>query len=355
MRFTSISQGSVRSDYYRSVRAICLAFGSLLLVHAALFDDGRVYPQSTIAKTDKLRELDYRRNGPKSPEVVILGTSRLLGISANQFADDLQIKEDRVANLSAEAMQIWRNVALIRRNPGIVRSAKCVIIDYLPYQLRSEDYVKDEAFLRWANVKERFAVTSRGARASALVNVVLPLWVRPQSINDSFSFYLMKPSTRYELLSSEVGETREKIWRPKESQNRQSNIFIWASLIAPEIPQSRLNIQALTDLFNQLPQDCTVIFVNYPITGRPRKYIDSDPAQTTIWSDARQSIEDICAEAPRRSVLVWIDSMSEMGLNNDDYLKDGFHFGESGLRRVSKWNAKLVHEHVPMLTNGNLR
>ena len=353
MRFTSMFRGAERSDYFLSARAVCLVLGLLLLLRAVLIDDGRLYPQSTIAKTDKLRELEYRTNGPESPEVIILGTSRMLGISANQFAADLGINEDRVANFSAEAMHTWRNVALIRRNPGLVRSAKCVIIDFLPYQLRGEEYTKDEAFLRWATVNERLTVADRSAQATALVNIVLPLWVRPQSISDSLTFFRMTPLAQYELLSDEVGKYRERIWRPKEQENQQSNILMWASLIAPESPLSRLNTQALTDLFNQLPQDCTVIFVSYPITGRPRKFVDSDPAQTAIWSDARRSIEDICANAPRRAVHVWIDSLSDIGLRKDDYLQDGFHFGETGLRHVSQWNARLVRKHVPTLIEGN--
>lgn len=182
--------------------AVLIAFAVCVAVRIAIgvaAHRGLAWPSSLPATSDSIRESKYRVYGPEAPTVVLMGTSRLLDVCAQCLARELSLQRDKVTNFSHLGNSFWRNLALVRRNPELVASARVVYIDVSPFQFNNEDICSDEQFLRHATIDERFAVAQPSQRVIALADRVVPLWSERRTVPEwlsAMSFMLMRKTQR---------------------------------------------------------------------------------------------------------------------------------------------------------------
>lgn len=306
---------------------------------------GLAWPASLPAKTDSMRESRYQVYGPKSPSILLMGTSRLVDVSAQCLAKELLLRRDAVSNFSHLGNSPWRNLALVRRNPELVASARVAYMDVSPFQFNNEDICLDEQFLRHASFAERMTIDTPSKRAVALADLVVPIWSERRTVAEwwnAISFMTMPAQMRSDVLIREVDDVKRLLW----TQIGVNSPEAMAENIASTGPITELNKMAISQLIDSFPADCTIVLVHIPTFGEMGALMFGTPERRAAWEALRAYLNQIAAEnRPQKVVVLWPESPAEMGLSASDFLADNTHFNDIGSTTLCRIIAGHILEH----------
>jgi len=330
--------------------AILLAIGLSVVARLGLAfaaGQGLVWPTTMLSKTDTMREYQYREYGPTAPSVLLIGTSRFVDVQAACIAQALGVPRDAVANFSHLGNSVWRNLALLRRNPEMMQSAKVVYFDISPYQLNHEVYCDDPQFLRHATLSERVAVADRKQRTIAVVDALIPMWSERRTLLEWFDmimFLSMPARLRADTLIGDVGDVKHLLW---SQIGPNSNLDAIAEDIATTGPMTDLNLSTLDSLLEVLPKDCTVIIVHIPVHGRLAERFYGPPKRAAAWKELQTYLEKRAAQSSSPKLeVVWANSPEAYGLTSTDFLADDIHFNDSGNEALCQTVARHVRTYT---------
>lgn len=325
--------------------AVLLATAVVLAVRGALAvvtHDGRAWPLSLPAQTDAMREYQCRTYASDPPSVLLMGTSRLVDVSAACVAQRLSLPRDRVMNLSHLGNSFWRNLALLRRNPAIASSARAVYVDVSPFQLTNEDLCSDEQFLRYATLEERALVSDPKQRAVALADWALPMQAERRTVPqwvDAVSYWTMPERLRRDVVSRRVDAVKRLLWLQIGANKPE----VMANNLASTGPVTPLNRSALEGFVDQFPPGCHIIFLHVPTYGDMHELMFKTPERQAAWKALRAELERLKSEDTAHPIsILWPTDAEALGLDAKDFLGDDTHFNDAG-------NAKLcgiIAEHI---------
>lgn len=331
--------------------AVLIAVAACVAVRVALafaVHDGRAWPFSLPAKSDAMREIRYRVHGPEAPTVLLMGTSRLIDVSAACVARELSIPREEVVNFSHLGNSFWRNLALLRRNPGLAESARAVYVDVSPFQVNNEDICSDEQFLRYATPAERLAVRNGRQRTIAMVDLAVPLWSErrtpPQWLHAA-SFMAMPLKLRGDVLIKDVDDVKRLLWLQvgvNSPEAMAENIASTGQIT--ELHQTAL--EAFVDLF---PAECSILFVHIPTYGSMGELMFGTPERREAWKALRAQLEKLAAEDRPQSIsVIWPETTADLGLTEADFLGDDTHFNDAGNEALCKIIAGHIRTRVQL-------
>ncbi len=295
------------------------------------------------------RELRVRLGGQVHPKVVVLGTSRLDTAPFTELPAKLGIKRDEFINLSQAGNTFWMNAAFLRRNPGLLRDARVVIMDLLPYQIRHHVWIfpeNDEMFLKFSTLGERLRVSDPEKRIAALTDWVLLTGSetrQPRGWRQGLAYSIRPPEEFEEALRLRVTHTQLEARKQGERREIEKLQLYLSTLYFPGTPVAANQFTALNSLAGLVPEDCRIIFVMFPISEQLLGYFLEDEARSAAFSEFKELVGRM--ERPNVSVL-WDLEPSSNAFDGEDYL-DGIHFTATGFEKAEEALAEAVRKEFP--------
>ena len=295
------------------------------------------------------RELRVRLGGQVHPKVVVLGTSRLDTAPFTGMPAKLGIERNDFINLSQAGNTFWLNAAFLRRNPDLLRDARVVIMDLLPYQLRHHVWIfpeDDEMFLRFSTLGERLRVLDPGKRFAALTDWVLLTGAEPRQPigwRRGLGYSFDSPEKYEEMLRQRVSNAQMEARRQGERREIEELKLYLSTLYFPGTPVAVNQLAALNNLAGLVPEDCRIIFVMFPISEQLLGYFLADEARSAAFIEFKELVGQM--ERPNVSVLWELEPASE-AFDADDYL-DGIHFTASGYEKAEEALVEAVRKEFP--------
>lgn len=309
--------------------ALCLALRLLL----ALLPERSLLVADSVRIRDSWRvESGLRSGAEMSPRVLVSGSSRLLSMKPKQHAKQLGLPASEVAHVSKVGNGWWDTLTLLRRNPALLEDLELLVMDVYPAQARvSERFSENDLlFLSQAELRERWRVGHLGHRLQALVDPLLPLWTRRLRVPEWLELLreVMTGDTAVPEPVPEMLRARD-MWAEVSDHER---VALQAEFLFPTTPRSGVELGALRDLADRLPEGSRLLLVWLPFRHDFRELVSRDEGMRSSRASFRALLEGF--DHPRVEV-VWFDDQKELGLLDEDYTADGAHLTPKG-------NAKLL-------------
>ena len=335
-RLSSIFSFDTLERAPRLTRAGGLALLICVLARAALLlkpDALRAVPESELQQLYTFNELRYRTGEQPHPKVLVMGTSRLGILPAQRIAAAAGCAEGDVANYSLAGNTFWRTLAFFRRNPDILRDAKVVIFDLLPFQLYegSLNTGDDEVLLRLATWKERLMLPGWDRRALAVADYAFPAWSERHSVA-GWQIGLRMARLDAERRATAFTQAAAAAQRyqavlAKGAANKEGAQALQQYVPEPKV--SPLELAALHELGTLLPRGCVLLYAWLPVRGDFAAAVQQDSAEKQSYEIFRDAVER--AKGPGVA-LVWADN-TRLNMNNTDFT-DLVHYTTNGIEKV---------------------
>lgn len=347
---SSIFSFDTLQSWPRPSRAALFAVGVLLVVRAVIgvaTASGFYDPQLAEATIFASLEMEHRQAAQREPSVLLMGTSRMVDISESCVERALGLPRGAVRNASQLSPSFWRNAALLRRNPDLLRGVRVVAIDVLPLHFFGEEMVGDEVFLRHASLPERARVRELLPRIRAVADFALPVWSERRSVLEwarAARALSEDPAARRDALREEVALRKEVIWKLGTIMNyRPGDEINIVDYLAPDAPASRIALRALDELLDALPEDAVVVLATLPEIGEVKRRLEEVPE---VMAVDRRFREQLAAIDDPRIRIVYNDRAGPLGLRQRDYEKDGVHFSPRGVGKLCNRFAEMIGEEL---------
>lgn len=321
--------------------ALCLAARIALIP----LDEERLYLDGDEGSRSYLvTEQRYRVRGPAAPEVVVLGTSRLLDLEPDALA--VHGVGGPIALLPQPGNTFYDAELLLARNPGLVAQCELLVVDLVPTMLRVDPWAMERKFLRFASVADRAAVPGPGA-LRALADWLFPLVSERHSAAqwiEGISLWWRPPAERLRIVEQRWRSTIAFNRRQSALRRRQSGIEYnpyTLEFVAPAGEGGRWHprqLEALDRSLAALPERCRPVFVFLPFRASLQRAIEREPARLERWREFRALGQTLAARGARVS---WNEDAAALGLRDEDYV-DGIHFTPRGNAKLARLLAGLI-------------
>lgn len=344
---SSDAAGPTLREWPRPGRALWIAAATLLAFRLLLIplDEERLYLDGREGSRSYLvAEQRYRVRGPHSPEVVVLGTSRLLDLEVGTLHT---FGVDRPTLLLSQPGNTFLDVELLlRRNPDLVARCRLFVVDTVPTMLRVDPYEMDRKLLRFASLAERARMPGL-ERLRGLADAVLPVFSERHSLAQWIDALGLWTLSAEERLAETEGRWRRTIDRQRNRAALRRlaggvgyNAYT-LEFVAPRGEGGRFHerqLEALDHVLDALPEGCEPLFLFLPFRPSLREAIESDPERSRRWAEFRNYARYLQLEGVSYS---WNESAPALGLRSDDY-EDGIHFTELGNHKVGRLLAGVI-------------
>lgn len=296
-------------------------------------------------------ELRYRVQGPRAPEVVVVGTSRL----ADMTAADIDAARSSRVELGLYAWPgntFWDVRQLLSRNPELTSRCRLFVLDAVP-TLWLTAFFTPRKFLRGASLEERLALPP-SLRMGALVDPIHPLWSSRHSAGEWLAGLPLAGASEERALaelerewgvSIAVSRALSAEWRRRNGAafNPVTLDFVAARGNERDAGQTA----AFDDILSGLPEGCRVLLVVLPLRAALVEAIEADPRRAESWRGFEREL--VTRTGP--DVELEILTQEDLSLTDFDYV-DGLHFGPTGLERVARALAGLIDRELSEAEGG---
>ncbi|MBN2311029.1 MAG: hypothetical protein JXR94_18785 [Candidatus Hydrogenedentes bacterium] len=300
------------------------------------------YPEDHDSRCFLAEELGYRVEGPPHPEVLIMGTSRLMECCFDPLAEALALRPEEVMSLSRPTNSFWPIRLLLQRNPGMLDGARVVVIDLLPYQIRERpDFPEsDTLFLGYASLRERLDCSELRARVLTAADWLLPLWSERRTVE-----YWRKGIGTSLLSEGDFAVTMQELARSGSAEQMArmrtfgpgSFLRVFYFLYLPLTPISANEVRALDEIIDMMPEDTQLLLIMPPLIE------DLHEALTGLRLEQYTDFQDYMRSMQRPGVTVlFCDEPSAYGFEREDFV-EGVHFTDSGYRKLLALFADVIN------------
>ena len=354
MKRSSIFSFSTLSGVPRIPAPAWLALGLFAAVRLVLLCSSDAFlpiPESELQQLYVTNELRYRAEDSPHPRIIVAGTSRLGILPADGIARSVGCEPDDVANYALSGNTFWRTLVFFRRNPGILRDADVVVFDLLPFQLHQSELTAgaDELVLRMATLDERLRLPAWKDRGAALADVVIPLWSERHSAAGWFSGFRLLDADAQQRFDGFVQLAHEaRAYREELRTERPRSIDLDAAMeyYAPASAMSPLEVHAVQDLIDVIPDTCTLLFVWLPVYPPFAGRLEQTPPEQSCYEAFKSFMLEV--EHPRVKVL-WASNAEVSAANpeaafTEDDFTDIVHYTDSGIGKVCGLLVSAIQE-----------
>lgn len=283
----------------------------------------------------KIPELSFRASELR-PKVLSLGTSRLMYMPPRLLAQSMGLETSETRLMGWPANTFFDSLALIRRNPSLVRNLDLLIMDLVPMQYHiGEHFPEDDALLfRRSTVGEKLAIRDPLERARAMLDLALPARSWRLSVakwRDAIRLHGKSPQEQlaYYREQNPVVEIVVGFL----DQGRDDPIAHVMNTQFPTARASAIQARALREIVDLLPDTCPIMLVRPPYRPDIEALIQDTEQYRRSNAEFRAFVDSI--DHPRVHVL-WMDDMAALGLEPSDYTDDGSHFNPGGMEKVAR-------------------
>jgi len=335
-RPSSIFSFDTLSALPRPIVAALLSVAVCVIVRCALSlrpDAFQAVPESELQQLYTFNELRYRTGEQPHPKVLVMGTSRLGILPAGRIAAAAGCDEHDVANYSLAGNTFWRTVVFFRRNPVILRDARVVIFDLLPFQLfeGSLNTGDDEVLLRLGSLQDRLEVPGWGRKALGIADLAFPAWSARHTVAGwqmGLRMAMLEPKDRAAAFTQAASAAqRYQATLAKGQAHNEGAQALRQYVPSPRI--SPLEENALRELKAMIPQDCTLYLAWLPVRSDFSRAVHDDPAAKASY-DTFQGV--MRSNAGLGAVVVWADN-AQARFDEGDFT-DLVHYSQSGIEKV---------------------
>lgn len=311
--------------------ALAVARGALYAAGDALI----TVPESQIHDLYVNNEALLHLNTSKPPKIILIGTSRLGVVNGECLAPYVGgIEADDVMNYSLAANTPWRTLTFFRRNPDVLAETDHVVIDLLPFQLSVSPMFdeEDELFLRLATVQERMRVREPALRAKAMADLVFPMWSERHTVS-GWKFGLAQlPRSREERFTAAIEAMKQaNLVRARQADTLEMEPgAATAEGYTPPTVVSQVQVEALRELAELLPADCTLHLVWLPVRDDFAAWLEDDAEARERLRAFRALIERAGAARVR---VQWHEDANALGYVESDFM-DVVHYTDAGRDKV---------------------
>lgn len=298
-------------------------------------------------------ECDLRETS--NPEILLLGTSRIMNMAARRLEQPLKLPPGSVLNLSSAGATFFHLETVLKRNPEVLDGAKVILLDVVPFQA-TYTAERGEFFLRFASMRQRMNTRTILSKVVGVGDFLLPVISHAQ---DPFQWHTgckqlhEPPHDRYERLKnirlSSFGPLPEahliEMRRRSGALGDVTLNFLFGvvgdDLLVPS------DISSLLNIIDLAPDDCRIILAWLPYRDDLREIVKQSPKKSLrkkTFRELLQSIDDPKVE------LHWFEEASEIHVKQEEYKRDGAHFSPAGLHKVATTLAELARPHLNLLS-----
>lgn len=323
-----------------------LAVLLLLLLRGAL----ELLPESHLLAADSVRIRDFwrvergiRDREDARPRVLLAGSSRVLSMKEKHHALALGLPRSAVVHASKLGNGWWDTLTLLRRNPQLLEELELLVMDVYPAQERiSERFTENDLlFLRQARVPERWRVRDPADRAVAFVDLALPIWSERLRVTE-WLLVLRSLAAREPLEIPPVPEML-RLRDLLGEVTPEERVRLQVEFLFPDTPRSEVEIFALRELADLLPDRAHLLLVWLPFRKDFRRIVSEDDGMRRTGESFRATLEGF--DHPQVET-VWIEDQEEIGLVDREYLPDGAHFTPPGNAKVLRALARIERQFV---------
>jgi hypothetical protein len=339
VRSSSIFSFETLAGLPRFSRAAWLALGLSVAARAAIYLASEAFfliPENDFDKLYLINEAAHRLSEGPRPKVVVMGTSRLGILPGDRLGKELGVEPEEVANYSLAGNSFWRTLAFFRRNPEVLEEARVVVLDLLPYQL----YVgrlfteEDELFLRLATLEERSRVRSPLLRAKAFADLAFPVWSErhnPEGWRRGLRLATVEPLERYRLFLEAASQSAASVDLRREVQEMEAATDPRRGAgYAPPPRVSEVQVEALRELADLLPDDCRLLLAWLPVRQDFAAALRSDPVMGASYRTFKEFLGEF---RHPRARLIWLDNAEGEYLPSEAFT-DVVHYTPDGIDTV---------------------
>lgn len=301
-------------------------------------------PESETLQLYLFNEARFRTGQTPSPRVLIMGTSRLGILPPERIAPAAGCAETEVANYALAGNSFWRTLVFFRRNPELLAHARVIILDLLPFQLYQSRIFSenDEVFLRMSTLDERQRVREAGNRTIALADLVFPVWSErhlPGGWLTGVMQLPLAPEQRYHAFMQSAAAVRgyqEALEHGGDAGKTEKAMRGYA----PEPKVSNVQVRALEDLLQMIPEQCTLYLVWLPVRADFTAMLEEDAQAKASYDAFRAFIKTV--HAPRVRVE-WCDPAATPEFTGGDFT-DIVHYSEQGIVKTAALLSRLIQQ-----------
>ncbi len=301
-----------------------------------------LYPLATDSFQVIQADAETRYRGEyHQPKVLLLGTSRLMGIDPELVAGSLGLNPGDVSNYSREGANFFRIHSFLKRNLEIVEDLHVLVIDLVPAQLYSPEWSVEHSsgFLRRASMEEKIRIRGMRGKVLALMDATIPfrtMRYAPQEwrigLLGSDEDILTFNRDRRRILERDFAKGLAPVDKSSIMQRVVRDEF------PPPPPLATQNF-ALHEILNLLPEHVELLLIRWPYREDARDFIDS----TDELRESNDSFRRYVNELDREHVTtVWFERASDLGLLQEEFNEDGAHLSPSGLRKAADEISAIV-------------
>ncbi len=329
-----------------------LAVWVVVLVRLGLWWGSEAFfliPENDFDKLYLMNETHYRLGEQPSPGLIVMGTSRLGILQPERLAAQAGIASSEVANYSLAGNGFWRSLAFFRRNPEILRHARVVVIDLLPYQLyRGKLFTEeDELFLRLATLDERLTIERPVGKAKALADLLVPAWSErhnPDGWRQGLALLSATPEERYRRFRAAVERSAPLDLRQEAHEAPVAANPELGRGYAPTPEVSLVQLKALRDLRELMPGDCLLLLPWLPVREDFAAALATDAEMKASYETFRAIMTAVKLPGVR---VDWWDNSGGRLMPQSDFT-DVVHYTEQGAAKVDEFlAAALAHAMAP--------
>lgn len=318
----------------------------LLLLRGGL----ELLPESHLLAADSMRVRDFwrleqgiRERGAAHPRVLLAGSSRVLSMKERHHALALGLPPSAVVHASKLGNGFWDTLTLLRRNPHLVDELELLVMDVYPAQERiSERFSENDLlFLRHARVLERWRVSDPADRAVAFADLALPIWSERLRLTEWL--LVLRSLTSREPPPIPVAPELLRLQELLGEVTPEERVRLQAEFLFPDTPRSEVELLALRELANLLPERARLLLVWLPFRNDFRRIVSEDEGMRRVGDEFRASLEGF--DHPKVET-VWIDDQQEIGLADRDYIADGAHFTPPGNAKVLRALVRIERQFL---------
>lgn len=290
------------------------------------------------------RQIDSTYRAQKrQPKILILGSSRFTLLDRKSIGHSLQIPHSEIVNLATPASTYFLMRNFLKRYPDALSKCEVVVIDVLPAQMDRYTYLSEESelFLRMASLAEKIKIRRPSMRLLALFDTIFPFYSMRYTALEWHRglFYSAQELKRYsKKKDSQLGSAIGVIIQRSKEQER---IEMLLAQYYTDASPSPIQEEALESMLDLIPDSTRILLIRPPYRDDVQLILWNNEKYRESYTHFRSYLESIDRDNVE---MMWIDSASDLELNDEDYNADGAHFSSSGLIKISLYLSELINE-----------
>jgi len=328
-----------------------------MIVFGAMSIGVHLFPDVVFTEGDSIHlriaavnEWKMRQRTETLPKVALFGTSRMMHIPANGFAHAAGLNPEDVINFSRPSADFFFINGLVRKNPAFFENMDAVLIDILPYQVMVNANFSEGGpyFHRLGSFRQKMSMKNYFDRATGLLDPVIPAWSRSQAPPEWLQGFGRISASDDEILDAlkeyDVTEVKNRARladRISGAAKRDSLVNLMTYLYFPETNTSPVQIEALRELRDLLPERCKIVLVWMPTSPEAEELVNRRPR----FTDSKKAMETILEgfDEPDYTQIKFV-TPEEFGIDESHFAPDGFHFKPIHNPLIGKLLGELYNE-----------